>query len=249
MTETGDHMLEARVRVVLRSVAEATRVDAERPAAYVNTTNAPMSRRRRAPLLAALGAAAAVTAIVAVVGPTSSDKTSVRPADEGTVTSPPPPAPSPDGERLLDEGTVGGSRWALYGLDRLPEKGNGPLDVDESPCWKLVVDGSVQSPRGCGSDPRSPTGFRQLGPVDAVDDEVLVFGVLSPDVQRVLVQLGTTHAAQEARVVADPAHPNGARYVVVAVPKSDVVLSVRLLATGDRVLHAGRFPLDGPIGG
>lgn len=233
---------EARVRATLTAVAAATAVH-HPEAAYVETPPPP-PRRLPVRLLGVAAAAAAVAAAVLVSAPT--DRATTTPA------APPPsvdPIPAgPEGGRLLLRGTVGGRPWALYGADLIAGLSEAPGGRIESPCWALMVEGAEHPTRGCGTDGQTLSGFHQLGRAAGAGSDVLLFGVLGADVAKVVVQLDTDRPAVEVTPVIDPVHPDGARYMVVALPAAGIA-SVRLVGEGDRVIHSVPVALDGPVGG
>lgn len=240
---------EARVRATLTAVAAATALD-HSDARYVES---PRPRHFPVRTLAATAAAAAAVAAVfllgAPAGPGSNGSQPARPAAQVPSPSTLPTPPGPEGGRLITEGTVSGRAWALYGADRLPDEAGVPAGTWQGPCWFLAVQGLDATSRGCGSDPASSAGFRQLGPVFVPGEEALVFGVLSPEVVKVLVQVDSTRPAIEIIPGIDPGNPMGPKYFVAQVPRVPEKVTVRMLAEGELVLRSADIDVDGPVGG
>lgn len=237
--------VETRLRATLQAVAEAT--GSERITPYVE---APARRPRRP--FALLATAAAVIAVVgAAVALRPSTDPDVRPAAQPTPTTTVPTTPAgPEGGRLLLEGSVGSERWALYGAERLPGFESAPPG-DQSPCFALPVGNREHTPRGCGfgGQPGGISSFQQLGPAIASGDEVLVLGVLDFEVDHVVIELQTSKQQHTVRPVADPAHPDGARYFVMVAPRTEGNVQLRLNTPAGTVLHVSDIRVDGPVGG
>ncbi|HVF73467.1 MAG TPA: hypothetical protein VM938_00355 [Acidimicrobiales bacterium] len=233
--------VETRLRATLHAVAEAT--GTEQISAYVEAP-APRSHRPFALLATAAAAVAVVGAAVAL-----------RPSGEQAVRPAAPPASAvagPEGGRLLLEGTIGTERWALYGAERLPGFEAAPPG-DDTPCFALPTDGRREhTPRGCGFDggrAGDSFGFSQLGPVLAGGGDVLVFGVLDAEVDHVIVEWQGTKQQHRVVPVVDPAHPDGARYLAVAVPRAERTVQVRMQAADGRVVDVQDIRVDGAVGG
>ena len=231
--------VETRLRATLHAVAEATGAATTEPMPpYVEAT------RRRRPTLGLLAAAAALAVVVAAVALRPNGRQDAPPAAQTPTTTNPVPA-GPAGGRLMAQGTFGAERWALYGVDRLP-------DMKEPQCFVLAVGTREHAPRGCGFDggrPDDPWSYRQLGPALESGDSVLVFGVLDFEVADVLVELQTSKRQETIVPVADPAHPDGARYFVMVVPRSEGAVRMRLSASNGVVLDVSDVRVDGPVGG
>lgn len=236
--------VETRLRATLQAVAEAT--GSEHISSYVETP----ARKQRRPLVL-LATAAAVVAVVgaAVTLRPGADYEQVRPGFQPGPAAPATPA-APEGGRLLLEGTVGSERWALYGAERLPGFEAAPPG-DQTPCFALPVSNREHTPRGCGfgGRPGGTTSFQQLGPAVASGDQVLLLGVLDFEVDHVTIQLQTTKQQFTVTPVADPAHPDGARYFVMVIPVSEGHVQLKLNTPTGTVLHVSDIRVDGPVGG
>jgi len=228
--------VETRLRATLHAVAEAT--GTEHVSSYVEV---PAPRRRRPLALLAVAAALLLVVGVAVMQRPARDD-DIRPAAPTTTAVPTPAGPA--GGRLLAEGTAGSERWALYGVDRLP-------GMDESPCFTLPVTNRERTPRGCGygGQPGGMSSFQQLGPAVEAGDQVLLLGILDFEVDHVVVELQTSKQQQTITPVTDPAHPDGARYFVMAVPRSEGNVQLRLNTPTGTALHVSDIRVDGPLGG